>query len=100
MTCRRSAVLEQRPTASERARALARLPEVHRRARARRRVRVAVLAGATILVGLAVGLPAALAGSPGSQVVHVVGPGPATSMPPSTAPATSATGGGGARAPT
>lgn len=72
-------MFEQGPTSSERARALARLPEVHRRARVRRRVRVAVLAAATILVVLAVGLPVALAGSPGSQVVHIVGPGPATS---------------------
>ena len=39
-------MLEQGPTASERARALARLPEVRRRARVRRRVRAAVLAGA------------------------------------------------------
>jgi hypothetical protein len=93
-------VLEQRPTASERARALARLPEVHRRARVRRRVRVAVLAAATILVALAVGLPAALAGSSGSQVVHVVGPGPARSTPAPTAPATSIPGGAGVSAPT
>jgi hypothetical protein len=94
-------VLEQRPTASERARALARLPEVHRRARARRRVRVAVLAAvATISVALAVGLPAALARSSGSQVVHVVGPGPVTSTPAPTTPATSMTGGAGATAPT
>jgi FG-GAP repeat len=93
-------VLEQGPTASERARALARLPEVHRRARARRRVRVAVLAAGTILVALAVGLPVALVGSPGSQVVHVIGPGPASSTPALTAPAMSITGGGGAGAPT
>jgi FG-GAP repeat len=93
-------VIEQGPTASERARALARLPEVRRRARVRRRVRVAVLAAAAVVVALAVGLPVALAGSPGSQVVHVVGPGPATSTPAPTAPATSITGGGGANAPT
>jgi hypothetical protein len=59
-----------------------------------------VLAAATILGALAVGLPAGLVGAPGSEVVHVVAPGPTTSTPAPTAPAASTTGGAAVSAPT